>query len=130
GDRCAILSRDDAHWCAAYLGIMACGAVAVPLDTSYSAAQVAIILRAAGARTMFVDARLADVAREAVESCTGVAIRDAHASSSLSTPCDLSTPCTAGTPAVVLYTSGTTSHPKGVILTHANLLAVCDAALG
>src|SRR5690606_33650484 len=56
GDRCAILAHNDAHWCAAYLGILACGAVAVPLDTNYSAAQVAIILRDAGARAMFVDA--------------------------------------------------------------------------
>ena len=31
GDRCAILAHNDAHWCAAYLGILKLGAVAVPL---------------------------------------------------------------------------------------------------
>src|SRR5215203_2046123 len=45
GDRCAILAANDAHWCAAYLGILKRGAVAVPLDTNYSAAQVATIVR-------------------------------------------------------------------------------------
>ena len=32
-------------------------------------------------------------------------------------------PATEADPAVMLYTSGTTSDPKGVILTHGNLLA-------
>ena len=40
GDRCAILAQNDAHWCAAYLGILKLGAIAVPLDTNYSASQV------------------------------------------------------------------------------------------
>ena len=38
GDRCAILAHNDAHWCAAYLGILKLGAIVVPLDTNYSAA--------------------------------------------------------------------------------------------
>ena len=54
GDRCAILAHNDAHWCAAYLGILKRGAVAVPLDTNYSAAQVATILRDSGATLLFV----------------------------------------------------------------------------
>ena len=40
GDRCAILAENDAHWCAAYLGVLRLGAVAVPLDTAYKASQV------------------------------------------------------------------------------------------
>ena len=35
GDRCALLAENDAHWCAAYLGVLRLGAVAVPLDTAY-----------------------------------------------------------------------------------------------
>ena len=58
GDRCAILAHNDAHWCAAYLGILARGAIVVPFDTNYSAAQVATILRDSGARVLFVSERL------------------------------------------------------------------------
>ena len=58
GDRCAILAHNDAHWCAAYLGILKRGAIAVPLDTNYSAAQVATIVRDSGAKLLFVSDKL------------------------------------------------------------------------
>src|SRR5688572_8776188 len=58
GDRCAILAHNDAHWCAAYLGILKCGAVAVPLDTNYSAPQVATIVRDSGAKLLLVSETL------------------------------------------------------------------------
>jgi len=61
GDRCAILAHNDAHWCAAYLAILARGAVAVPFDTNYSAEQVAILLRDSGARVLFLGERRIDV---------------------------------------------------------------------
>src|SRR4051812_33787813 len=44
GDRVAILADNDAAWIAAYLGALRIGAVAVPLDTAYKAAQVGIII--------------------------------------------------------------------------------------
>ena len=53
GERCAILADNDAHWCAAYLGILRRGAVAVPLDTAYKASQVETLLRDSGARVFF-----------------------------------------------------------------------------
>ena len=56
GDRCAILAENDAHWCAAYLGVLRLGAVAVPLDTAYKAAQVATLADDSGARVMFTSA--------------------------------------------------------------------------
>ena len=48
------------HWCAAYLGILRRGAVAVPLDTAYKAAQVETLLRDSGARVMFTTAKYLD----------------------------------------------------------------------
>ena len=43
GDTCAILADNEIAWCAAYLGILYLGALAVPLDTHYSPTQIATI---------------------------------------------------------------------------------------
>ena len=71
GDRCAILSDNHSHRCAAYLGILRRGAVAVPLDTAYKASQVATLLRDSGARVMFTSARFLPVVLEARAAASG-----------------------------------------------------------
>jgi long-chain acyl-CoA synthetase len=128
GDRVAILGDNDARWIAAYLGVLRLGAVAVPLDTAYKAGQVRTVLENSGARLIFTTGRYVDTVREAlgalpapapalcllhdtvVGDAPPVVARDGHDA------------------AVILYTSGTTADPKGVVLTHANLDAERDAA--
>ncbi len=121
GDRCAILAHNDAHWCAAYLAILKLGAVAVPLDTNYSADQVATIVRDSGATILFAsDKLLANAAdtSEHVANIHGEFEADQEPAATIE----------SSDPAVILYTSGTTSDPKGVVLSHGNLLAERDAA--
>ena len=136
GDGCAILSDNHSHWCAAYLGILRRGAVAVPLDTAYKASQVATLLRDSGARVMFTSARFLPVVLEARAAAPGdlriVMLHGEHEAGvsfeamtrgRLPAPPLPVCPATPSDPAVTLYTSGTTSDPKGVVLTHANLIA-------
>src|SRR5712691_11138280 len=66
GDRCAILADNDARWCAAYLGVLRIGGVAVPLDTAYKGPQIAALLRDSGARVLFTAPKYLPAAREAV----------------------------------------------------------------
>jgi long-chain acyl-CoA synthetase len=131
GDRCAILAHNDAHWCAVYLGILRAGATAVPLDTNYTAKQVGTIVRDAGARLLFVSERLRPVVAQALNEGlidAQVDIADVHSFPGTATALSAEASYEPSSPAVILYTSGTTSDPKGVVLTHANLLAERDAA--
>ena len=138
GDKCAILADNDIAWCAVYLGILRMGAVAVPFDTHYAPPQIATLIRDSGAKILFTTERYAAGVEEA-RSLAGCAVtlallRGTHtgfesfsqARSDIETPLPPSA-ATLRDAAVILYTSGTTSDPKGVVLTHGNLLAEAES---
>jgi len=129
GDRVAILAENSAHWCAAYLGIMRLGAVGVPFDTNYDAGQVATLLADSGARLLFASAQFETTAREAVDEAGAAEFaRVDDPAIAARAPFTGDCPALERDAAVILYTSGTTSDPKGVVLSHGNLLAEREAA--
>ncbi|PYP89444.1 MAG: hypothetical protein DMG65_13405 [Candidatus Angelobacter sp. Gp1-AA117] len=136
GVRCAIMATNGPLWVASYLGIMSAGAVSVPLDTAFTAAQVNKLLRDSGSTLIFTDSRHLPVVEKAVEQtlvrivmlegsgegCYSNLLGMFAAGSSEFRPARLYDDDLA----VLMYTSGTTSDPKGVMLTHKNLLAEAD----
>src|ERR1700686_157266 len=65
--RVAVLAANHPRWVAAYLGIIAAGRTAVPLDTAFHADQVKKLLVDSGASLLFCDLKHLPVATEAVE---------------------------------------------------------------
>jgi len=149
--RIAILAANHPRWVAAYLGIIASGRTAVPLDTAFHAEQVKKLLIDSGASLLFCDIKHLPVAAEAVAgSSISLVMTSAAAeqnpapgkNSQLSLAGDLDSIFAAGPAgfqpivpaeddlAALLYTSGTTADPKGVMLTHANLVGEANAVFG
>jgi len=128
-DRIAILGDNDARWIAVYLGILRLGAVAVPLDTAYKAAQVRTVLDNSGARLIFTTERYRDMVQTAVaELVPSPDVRLMHEKTSEVFSAPPVVERGTNDAAVILYTSGTTADPKGVVLTHGNLEAERQAA--
>ena len=142
GSRLAILADNHPRWTAAYLGTIAAGCTAVPLDTAFRADQVAKLLKDSGSSILFTDKKHFSVAQEATagssiqlvltEPTDGPDSSIANIDAILACgPRDFRALSTSSDQlATLLYTSGTTADPKGVMLTHANLLAECTAVFG
>jgi long-chain acyl-CoA synthetase len=144
GSRLAILADNHPRWVAAYLGIIASGCTVVPLDTALHDDQVTKLLKDAGASAIFCDAKHVPVARHAAnELKIGIVLIDPDRMTKPSAedkwlatlPEILQAGPGSFQPAEVkqddlaslLYTSGTTADPKGVMLTHANFLGEVEA---
>src|SRR5271167_965652 len=65
GARIAIFADNHPRWVAAYLGIIASGNTAVPLDTAFQAGQITKLLKDSGSSLLFCDAKHLVTAREA-----------------------------------------------------------------
>jgi long-chain acyl-CoA synthetase len=138
GARVAILAGNHPRWVAVYLGIIAAGGAAVPLDTAYHADQVAKLLRDSGGSLLFCDLKHLDTALEAVSGLSVQLVLTepgphpdmvSDFDSVLAQPPENFKPVPRAPDdlASLLYTSGTTADPKGVMLTHANLLGEAEA---
>ncbi|MEU3781902.1 FadD3 family acyl-CoA ligase [Streptomyces sp900129855] len=143
GDRVGLCAPNSAEWIVTALGIQGAGGVVVPLNTRFKATEISYILRKSRAKALFAAASflgtdyIAELRRidpELPALRTTVSMpggtegldwsqflahgeecpeEAAHASVDRLTPDHVSD---------VMFTSGTTGHPKGVILTHGQTL--------
>jgi long-chain acyl-CoA synthetase len=135
GERVALLAINGPEFAAAYLGILKAGAVVLPVNVLLNphevdfilddAAAVALLYHPALAETVAVlEAKAALKLVSALGDSDWAALTDHHhtvPSPALDPKTDL---------AALLYTSGTTGHPKGAMLTHRNLVSNTFSIVG
>ncbi|MDQ3746655.1 MAG: AMP-binding protein, partial [Acidobacteriota bacterium] len=148
GDRVALLSENRPDWSVTDLAILSLGAVNVPIYTTQAPEQVRYILEDSGARVLFVSGRKvfrhARPGVEPVGTLERVVFFDTDAAEGVGGALSLFELEQTGAQldeaepevfsralnavgredlATIIYTSGTTGEPKGVMLTHSNVVS-------
>lgn len=124
GDRILLWGANSGEWVACFWGILLRGAVVVPMDPAASPDFVQRAIEDAGVKLILRDRRLS----EFPVAPPSLIINDSNEVSAtsqteLNAEADPGDASTRSTIAEILYTSGTTAEPRGVVLTHGNFLA-------
>jgi long-chain acyl-CoA synthetase len=146
GDRVALLSENCPEWTLSDLGCLFAGVIDVPIYPTLTPPQVAYILKDSGARILFIQNRAKfEQVKDAIKDCAaiesiiffdaeGVSDQSAMTLSKLEERGrelgaqkpelgeELASAVKPKDLATIIYTSGTTGEPKGVMLTHMNLV--------
>jgi malonyl-CoA/methylmalonyl-CoA synthetase len=119
--RVAIYAAPGIEFLVALLGVWKAGGIAVPLAISYPAPELEHVLRDSGALLLVTAAGDAGVAAPLVEK---LRLRHVAATATKTlAPLYESQVRSADRRALIIYTSGTSGRPKGVVMTHGNVVA-------
>ncbi len=125
GDRVALLSSNMSNWGVCYLAVVSAGMVVVPILPDFSGEELDMIIEHSEAKALMVSDKLFTKLSKPTIERLHVVVRTKNlgviaqrvkgeGATAVPQPDDL---------AAVIYTSGTTSKPKGVMLTHRALCA-------
>ncbi|WP_149179326.1 FadD3 family acyl-CoA ligase [Streptomyces sp. TRM49041] len=156
GDRVAVWAPNSLDWIVSALGAVTAGGVLVPVNTRFKGAEAAHVLRRSGARLLFVTGTFLGASYVASLRRSGVELPDLEQVVVLgdSAPEEYATwreflaggdrvrvtevrtradAVKASDPSDIVFTSGTTGRPKGVVVTHRQTLrcyAIWSAVAG
>jgi fatty-acyl-CoA synthase len=129
GDRVAFLGLNSVEMVVTVLATARLGAVSVPVNTRLASRELAYVLEHSGARLLVVEDVLAETTAEAPVAAlaidTEVFVRSGGAgldAVAAEDTTELDEPIGLDDPFMIQYTSGTSGRPKGVTLTHGNVV--------
>jgi fatty-acyl-CoA synthase len=127
GDHVGILMGNDEHWLSLFYGAALIGAATVPVNTRFKTAEIDFCLKQADCKLLFYVERFLNID-------FGAMVRDTGFANAFDIgkrlPRGAFTPVEVSPEDILLiqFTSGTTAYPKGVMLTHDNMLRDAWAA--
>jgi fatty-acyl-CoA synthase len=127
GDRVGILMGNDEKWLALFYGAALLGAVTVPVNTRFKAAEIDFCLKQSGCKALFYVERFLNIDFGAMVRETGFSNAvevSAGIPENRFEPASVS----SGDILLIQFTSGTTAYPKGAMLTHDGMLRDAWAA--
>ncbi|HCK85360.1 MAG TPA: fatty acid--CoA ligase [Hyphomonadaceae bacterium] len=145
GDRVAIVMRNLPEWPAAFWGVVLAGAIATPLNAWWTGPELEYGLKDCGASVLVVDHERYERVREHLDACSDLrkiyvtrakeeladprvarletAIGPVNAWASLGDVAPPDIPMAPDDDVAIFYTSGTTGHPKGAVISHRNIIS-------
>lgn len=136
GDRVAILSRNNPEWMMGFIAALSIGAVAVPMNAWWTTEELDYGLRDSGAKVVIADRqrleRLVPLQKDlelkliAVDDCSGLDLAFSQFQDLVAAHQGAQMPEVSVAPddhATIMYTSGSTGHPKGALSSHRGMLS-------
>lgn len=121
GDRCGLLAPNSVRWLALDLALISEGLIVVPLYTRQAPRELSSMIQDSSPAAIFAsDESLFAEIRKASGNCPAFTPLDKVFGSEENLPLE-KTACAESDPVSIIYTSGTSGEPKGVVLTEGNI---------
>ena len=126
GDRIGLLLTNCLEWIELSVAAWKIGAVIVPINTRFTAPEVAYVVSDAGCKLLFTNEELGAATSEVFGSCPVVRVEElgqlfvSGGGAGIADTLD-------SEPSFICYTSGTTGDPKGAVLTHGSFNAASQS---